>query len=101
MRSHKPRQAGAIPVFRNCGLRTIFSKQGTIIMPLFHIQDDDRPAFVVADNFVEALRKWESAVADENDGEAFDPEGISHIADDTDLIVDTDWVKPLFIPAAE
>lgn len=60
-------------------------------MPLFHVQDDDRPAYVVADDFTEAIEKWRHAVAADNDGECFGPDGVSMICDDNELIVDQEW----------
>src|ERR1041385_685774 len=44
-----------------------------ITMPLFHVQDSDRPGWVIAENFAEAVRKWETAVAKENDGDKGEP----------------------------
>ena len=35
-------------------------------MPLFEIQDDDRPMFVVAENFDHALTKWKFLIKSEN-----------------------------------
>ena len=57
-------------------------------MPLFHIQDDDRPAWVVAPNYADALSKWSTAVAKENQGEIGPPpNGIQFVCDDAELIV--------------
>jgi len=62
-------------------------------MPLFHVQDSDRPGFVVAENYAEAVRKWQAAVSAENDGEEpGNPQGVSLMCDDGDLIIDQDWV---------
>lgn len=61
-------------------------------MPLYQIQDDDRPGFVFAINFQAALEKYAQAVASENDGEALPPKGIVHIADDTEIIISHNWV---------
>ena len=62
-------------------------------MPLFHIQDDDRPAFVVAENYAKAVGKWQHAIAVENDGEPGGlPQGVAHIADDEDIIVGQDFL---------
>lgn len=57
---------------------------------LFHIQDGDRPAWVVAGNWQEALDKWRALIALENPGvdiEDFDPQGIELVCDSNELIV--------------
>jgi hypothetical protein len=57
-------------------------------MPLFHIQDSDRPAYVYAESYAKALEKWTEEIKRENDGEAGEPSrGISHICDDDELII--------------
>lgn len=62
-------------------------------MPLFHIQDADRPAYVVAETYGEAEAKWRAAVANENDGDdCGPPQGIALVCDDSDLIVEHDWL---------
>ena len=62
-------------------------------MALFHIQDADRPGYVVADSLEEALSKWRTAVAEENaDGEMVEPpDGVSHVCSASDLIVYYSW----------
>ena len=61
-------------------------------MPLFHVQDSDRPAYVVAKTYSEAVSKWQHAVSAENDGEyAGNPSGISLLCDDDELIVEQEW----------
>lgn len=63
-------------------------------MALFHIQDADRPAYVVAKTYAEAERKWRAAVAAENDGDdGGPPAGIYLVCDDRELIVDHDWYE--------
>jgi hypothetical protein len=65
-------------------------------MPLYHVQDKDRPGYVVAATFHEALFKWGKAVAKENGNVLSDPpEGVSMICDDDELIVANDWVENL------
>lgn len=60
---------------------------------LFHVQDADRPAYVVATDWQHALSAWQEMVRDE-DGEPrphaheYDPDGIALVCDDTELIVD-------------
>lgn len=62
-------------------------------MPLFQIQDDDRPGFVVAKDYAEAIKKWSAAVLKENeDVDTGPPRGVSIVCDDRDLIVGEDWV---------
>ena len=61
-------------------------------MPLFHIQDSDRPGYVVAKTYAAAEKKWRSAVLRENDGEDYGPpDGICLICQDSELLVDDNW----------
>lgn len=70
----------------------LLCRLGVIEMPLFHVQDSDRPGYVIAMNYSEAESKWREAVAKENDGEDMgSPNGIALVCDDSDLIVDQDW----------
>lgn len=59
---------------------------------LFNVQDSDRPAFVIAHSFEEALAKWKVAVAEENatdsEYEEVPPAGIMHVCDGDELIID-------------
>lgn len=55
-------------------------------MPLFQIQDDDRPVFVIAVNFEHALTRYETLVRSENDGEYEPPKGVAYLADDDDIL---------------
>lgn len=60
-------------------------------MKLFHVQDSDRPMYVVAENWEKALRKWRNCVAAENEGtdpEDHEPSGIQYVCDEDDLICD-------------
>lgn len=71
-------------------------------MPLFHVQDDDRPGYVVANDYAEAIRKWSAAVLRENDDvDTGPPRGVSIVCDDRDLIVFDDWLKPLGSDSAD
>lgn len=57
---------------------------------LYHVQDNDRPAFVVAFGYPEALQKWRIMVAKENDEPAddvTDPKGISFVCGNDELIL--------------
>lgn len=58
-------------------------------MPLFQIQDFDRPAYVIASDFKVAVAKWKTVVAKEGDYEiedVNDPINVSMICSDRDLI---------------
>jgi hypothetical protein len=59
---------------------------------LFNVQDSERPAFVIAHTFEEALSKWKVAVAEENatdsEYEKVPPAGIMHVCDGDELIID-------------
>lgn len=59
---------------------------------LFNVQDSERPAFVIAHSFEEALDKWKVAVAEENatdsEYEEVPPAGIMHVCDGDELIID-------------
>ena len=59
-------------------------------MMLFHIQDSDRPMYVVATDWNEALAKWREVIAIENEeADCFDdnPDGIALVAEDDELIL--------------
>lgn len=51
---------------------------------LFHVQDVDRPLYVLARNYEEALRVWRDVIAIENDitddAESEQPQGIHYLA---------------------
>lgn len=56
-------------------------------MPLFHVDDPDRPAWVVAENYADAVRLWELVVAEENGGDVGDtPRGVTYVCGDAELI---------------
>lgn len=56
-------------------------------MPLFKVDDNDRPAFVFARTYAEAIEKWETVIREENDGEiAEPPKGVAFICDDDEII---------------
>ena len=63
-------------------------------MPLFEIQDDDRPMFVVAENYDHALTKWKFLIKSENkemEGKGDDtwllPNGVRFVCYDSDLLL--------------
>lgn len=64
-----------------------------LTMPLFHVQDNDRPAYVIADNYAQAIERWTAAVQQENDGECDPPAGVRIVCDDTDLIDKDGFVR--------
>ena len=59
-------------------------------MPLYHVQDDCRPMYVIADDWQDALTKWKRVIEIENPlGARWEnPRGIIHICSDDDLIAD-------------
>lgn len=56
---------------------------------LFLVQDDDRPMYVLAESWQEALEKWQTLILHENEGcgEAGDPTGIQLLAHEDEVIV--------------
>jgi len=62
-------------------------------MPLFHVQDNDRPLWIVAKNYGQAEFIYKKVVARENEvsiDELEPPLGISFICDDSDLLLGGD-----------
>jgi len=58
-------------------------------MSLFLVQDADRPMWVIAESYAEAVRKWRELIAEENGLAEVDvdgPTGIQHICDDDEFI---------------
>ena len=56
-------------------------------MNLYHVQDSDRPMWVVADDYGDAERRWRSQIAGENEcppGDCDPPDGVSLVASGTD-----------------
>lgn len=62
-------------------------------MKLFHVQDSDRPMFVVAESFQDAVDRWEALVREENhtppNEKIEPPSGIAFICDENDLLIGT------------
>lgn len=57
---------------------------------LYRVQDSDRPMFVIAQNFQEAIEKWADVIRHENNlptTEEVLPEGVNRLCDHHDLIV--------------
>ena len=57
-------------------------------MPLYHVQDSDRPCWVVAASWNDALAQWRTLIAKENDdSDDADPQGIAYVCDNDELII--------------
>jgi len=58
-------------------------------MPLYQIQDDDRPMWVIAPSFQGAIDQWVKFIAIENEIPQADvegPTGVIKIADDSEIV---------------
>jgi hypothetical protein len=56
-------------------------------MPLFHVQDSDRPLWVVAKDWSDAIQQWKQQIAHENDGDISEPQGVQYVCDNDDLLI--------------
>lgn len=59
-------------------------------MNLYHVQDSDRPMYVLAHDWQNALARWKARVAFENDcgpDEMEEPQGIALVCEQDDLIL--------------
>lgn len=59
-------------------------------MNLYHVQDEDRPMYVIAPHLASAIHKWKCHIACENDIEREDveePHGVSLVCEKGDLLV--------------
>lgn len=55
-------------------------------MPLYHVQDADRPLYVVAKDWATAIDAWRQQIREENDGDDGDePLGVNLVCDDNEL----------------
>lgn len=57
---------------------------------LYHVQDDDRPMFVVAKDWQHALDQWRALVRQENNmgkDEAVEPDGIQRLCDANEVLL--------------
>ncbi len=64
-------------------------------MPLYLVQDSDRPIYVFASSMSDAVFKWQTAVAKENDDTVEgigEPTGVTFLCSDYELIIDSDTV---------
>ena len=62
-------------------------------MPLYMVQDNERPLYVVGKDYGQAEYIWRKIIAKENDlkiDEVESPNGISFICEDTDLVLNGD-----------
>lgn len=60
------------------------------LVRLFHVKDGDRPMWVVAGDWNEALHAWRQVIVQENDGALSDEEqpwGIDFVCDSNDLLL--------------
>ncbi len=58
---------------------------------LYHVQDADRPMYVIAPDWETAIRAWKAVIIAENDGEeGGEPDGISLIAPGADIV---EWFR--------
>jgi hypothetical protein len=75
------------------------------MMRLFHIQDSDRPAYIVATDWQAALTAWWKQIRKENhllDDDDQQPDGINMIGDGELIIISqwngTEWTDTIFNP---
>ena len=67
-------------------------------MPLFHVQDGDRPAWLIADNYGDAVYLWTGAIAHENEMRPKDvvpPDGVALVCHDGEIIEGGAFKVPL------
>jgi hypothetical protein len=77
---------------RSLGLATQTRLNGGVEMRpvrLFRVQDSDRPLYVVAGDWAEALQAWRRVIAAENEGlsELENPQGIEFVASERELLL--------------
>lgn len=61
-------------------------------MPLFLVQDTDRPMWIFAMNYQQACNKWKKRMAAENEIDDWEidvdePQGINFICEDDDILL--------------
>jgi len=69
--------------------RLFFNLKGEL-MPLFHVEDTDRPVWVISPNWGLAMEYYNKAIALENEcdvGDIEPPRGVSYICDDNDILI--------------
>ena len=60
-----------------------------VTMPLFHVQDCDRPMFVKALDYNHAVQKFVTKMAEEDECRPEDitlPQGVQYVCDDDDFL---------------
>jgi hypothetical protein len=58
-------------------------------MNIYHVQDNDRPMFVIASSWDRALRGWRQLIQEENpeaDMSDVNPDGITFVAESNDIL---------------
>ena len=60
---------------------------------LFLVQDDDRPIYIVSENWKTALNFWRNIIASENDlsydeAAKVNPQGIKLVCEENDVFID-------------
>ena len=68
-------------------------------MPLFLVQDDDRPLWIIAPGWAAAVRRWREQVIIDSDPDDWadedpEPDGVQRICDDDDMIERDALIKP-------
>jgi hypothetical protein len=60
-----------------------------VAMNIYHVQDDDRPMYVLAQSWTDALERWQDLIQNENPGECLNgatPNGIALLAEKDDVL---------------
>lgn len=56
-----------------------------VMIRLFHIQDSDRPCYVIAEDYQLAVNKWKEQIMKENEiqdiEEVYEPQGVQFLAE--------------------
>jgi len=71
-------------------------------MPLYLIQDSDRPLYIIAKDKNEAENLWKEQIAKENDMQPFEVEecdGINKIADNDEILIPKKLWRASFLSA--
>lgn len=55
-------------------------------MPLYRVQDDDRPMWVIAPSWGDAIEAWKTQIRVENDGQCSEPSGVELVCYDNDVV---------------
>lgn len=63
---------------------------------LYHVQDNDRPLFVIAGSWASAVALWKRAIAIENELDAEDvdePKGVQLVAEEDEWITELNLIQ--------